>query len=67
MSAPRSDPGRDREPEERSVGHREPSTYVIEISVPYFGDGGVQRLHARMKDPGSDSEVYLSDAGIEAG
>ena len=63
MSAPRSDPGRDREPEERPAGHRGPPAYVIEISVPYFGDGGVQRLHARMKDPGPDP----SDTVIEAG
>ena len=45
----------------------EPRTYVTEISVPYFGDGGVQRLHGRMKDPGSEPEADLSDAGIEAG
>ena len=25
--------------------------YVTEISVPSFGDGGVQRLHARMLAP----------------
>jgi hypothetical protein len=25
--------------------------YVTEISVPTFGDGGVQRLHARMLQP----------------
>lgn len=25
--------------------------YVTEISVPSFGDGGVQRLHARMLQP----------------
>ena len=67
MSAPRSGPGRDREPQEPSAGYREPCTYVTEVSVPHFGDGGVQRLHARMKDPGPEPEAYLSDAGIEAG
>ena len=67
MSAPRSGPDRDREPQEPPAGHREPRTYVTEISVPHFGDGGVQRLHARMKDPGSEPEADLSDAGIEAG
>ena len=67
MSAPRSGPGRDRKPQEPSAGHREPRTYVTEVSVPYFGDGGVQRLHARMKKPGPEPEADLSDAGIEAG
>jgi hypothetical protein len=67
MSAPRSGPGRDREPQEPPAGHREPRAYVTVISVPYFGDGGVQRLHARMKDPGPEPEADLSDAGIEAG
>jgi hypothetical protein len=66
VSAPRSDPDRDREPQKPSASHREPRAYVTEISVPYFGDGGVQRLHARMKD--ADPEpADLSDAGIEAG
>jgi hypothetical protein len=67
MSAPRSGPGRDREPQEPSAGHCEPRTYVTEISVPHFGDGGVQRLHAPTKDPGPEPEADLSDAGIEAG
>lgn len=67
MSGPRSGPGRDREPQEPPAGHDEPRTYVTEISVPHFGDGGVQRLHARMKDPGPELEADLGDAGIEAG
>ena len=67
MSAPRSGPGRDREPEERPAGQHEPATYVTEISVPYFGDGGVQRLQSRMKDPGCEPDADLGDAGIEAG
>ena len=25
--------------------------YVTEISVPSFGDGGVQRLHSHMREP----------------
>jgi hypothetical protein len=66
MNAPCSGPGRDREPQEPQAGHREPCTYVTEISVPYFGDGRVQRLHARMKDPGPEPDADLSDAGIEA-
>ena len=65
VSAPRTGP--DREPQEPSAGHRESRTYVTVISVPRFGDGGVQRLHARMKDPGREPEADLSDAGIEAG
>ena len=28
-----------------------PRSYVTEVSVPYFGDGGVQRLYAPMKQP----------------
>ena len=67
MNAPYSGPDRDREPQELSAGHREPRTYVTEISVPHFGDGGVQRLHARMKDPGPEPEADLSAAGLEAG
>jgi hypothetical protein len=57
---------RDRQPREARTG-REPRTYVTTVSVPYFGDGGVQRLHAPMKDPGPEPEADLSDAGIEAG
>jgi hypothetical protein len=67
MSAPRSGPGRDREPQEPPTGDREPRAYVTVISVPHFGDGGVQRLHVRMKDPGPGPEADLRDAGIEAG
>ena len=65
--APCSAPGRERKPREPSAGHREPRTYVTVISVPHFGDGGVQRLHGRMKDPRPEPEADLSDAGIEAG
>ena len=67
MSASRSGPGRGREPQGPPTGHDEPRTYVTVISVPHFGDGGVQRLHARMKDPGPGPEADLGDAGIEAG
>jgi hypothetical protein len=67
MSAPRSGPDRDRKPQEPPAGHDELRTYVTEISVPHFGDGGVQRLYARMKDPGPEPEADVSDAGIEAG
>ena len=51
MSAPRSGPVPDREPRDLAADRREPRTYVTVISVPHFGDGGVQRLHAPMKDP----------------
>ena len=64
-SAPRTD--RDRKPQEPPAGHHEPRTYVTEISVPYFGDGGMQRLHARIKDPGPEPETDPSEAAIEAG
>ena len=67
MSTPRTGPDHDRDSQELPACHREPCTYVTEISVPYFGDGGVQRLHGRMKDPGSEPEADLSGAGIEAG
>jgi hypothetical protein len=40
---------------------------VTLISVPHFGDDGVQRLHAPMKDPGPEPETDPGDAGIEAG
>jgi hypothetical protein len=43
MSAPRT--GCDTKRQEPPAGHHEPRAYVTEISVPYFGDGGVQRLH----------------------
>ena len=45
MRAPRHGVDRDRKPQEPSAGHRESRTYVTVISVPHFGDGGVQRLH----------------------
>jgi hypothetical protein len=67
MSAPCSGLGRGRDPQEPRAGHRESRAYVTVISVPYFGDGGVQRLHARMKDPGPEPETDPSDAEIEAG
>jgi hypothetical protein len=67
MSAPRSGPDRDSERQEPPADHREPRTYVTVISVPDFGDGGVQRLYAPMKDPGPEPGADLSDAGIEAG
>ena len=56
MSAPRTGLGRDREPRDPPAGHREPRTYVTVISVPYFGDGGVQRLHAPMQSPEPEAE-----------
>ena len=62
----RDEGSRDRGSREARTG-RESRTYVTTVSVPHFGDGGVQRLHARMKDPGPEPEADLSDAGIEAG
>jgi hypothetical protein len=63
--------GRNRDSRARGRGEartgREPRTYVTVLSVPYFGDGGVQRLHTPMKDPGPEPETDLSDRGIEAG
>jgi hypothetical protein len=50
---------RDRGPGEARTG-REPRTYVTTVSVPRFGDGGVQRLHTPMKDPGPEPEADLS-------
>jgi hypothetical protein len=34
----------------------EPVIYVTEISVPDFGDGGVQRLHNHMYEPEDEPE-----------
>ena len=67
MSSSRSGPDRDSERQEPSADHREPRAYVTVISVPNFGDGGVQRLYTPMKDPGPEPEADLGDAGIEAG
>jgi hypothetical protein len=50
-----NDPPAERDP--RAAGRREPRAYVTEISVPYFGDGGVQRLHAPMKQPEPEPEA----------
>ena len=36
-------------------GNYVPTAYVTEISVPVGGDGGVQRLHAQMRDPEAGS------------
>ena len=38
-------------------------TYVTVISVPYFGDGGVQRLYAPMRQPGPEPEPYPLPVG----
>jgi hypothetical protein len=34
-----------------------PPAYVTEISVPSFGDGGIQRLHSRMLPPEPELEA----------
>ena len=33
---------------EWAAAHHPGRTYVTEVSVPQFGDGGTQRLHSRM-------------------
>lgn len=35
----------------------EPRAYVTEISVPGFGDGGVQRPHSHMLQPEPEPEA----------
>jgi len=35
-------------PEDRHPYGFEPRSYVTEVSVPGFGDDGIQRLHSRM-------------------
>jgi hypothetical protein len=35
--------------------------YVTEISVPSFGDGGIQRLHSQMREPEPEAEA---EAGL---
>lgn len=44
---------RDPEPEATAADMR---TYVTEISVPDFGDGGVQRLHNHFLQPETEPE-----------
>jgi hypothetical protein len=46
-------------------GPRQPTgapEYVTEISVPSFGDGGIQRLCSHMREPEPEA-----DAELEAG
>jgi hypothetical protein len=35
----------------QGADERPPRAYVTEVSVPVLGDGGVQRLQSRMKEP----------------
>jgi hypothetical protein len=51
MSASSRDSVPHRESQDPAAERREPRTYVTLVSVPYFGDGGVQRLYAPMKQP----------------
>jgi len=60
MSASWSGPVPDREPWDPAAERREPRTYVTVVSVPYFGDGGVQRLYAPMKQPELEPEAESS-------
>jgi hypothetical protein len=57
MSVSWSGPAPDREPQDPAAERREPRTWVTVISVPYFGDGGVQRLYAPMKQPEPEPEA----------
>ena len=70
MSVSWSGPVPDREPRDPAAERREPRTYVTVVSVPYFGDGGVQRLYAPVKqpgpEPGAESNLY-SLPGSEPG
>ena len=47
-----------RPPQARPGLSGQARTYVTEISVPP-SDSGIQRLHARMKDPGPEPEAGL--------
>jgi hypothetical protein len=47
-----------RPPQARPGLSGQSRTYVTEISVPAF-DSGIQRLHARMKDPEPEPEAGL--------
>ena len=38
-------------PDDRHPHGSGPRSYVTQISVPVFGDNGIQRLHARMLQP----------------
>ena len=57
MSVSWSGPVPDREPQGPAAERREPCPYVTVVSVPYFGDGGVQRLYAPMRQPESEPEA----------
>jgi len=46
-------------PEDRHPDGFEPRAYITEISVPTLGDGGVQRLHSHMKEPGAEAEAEI--------
>lgn len=51
-------------PEDRHPYGFEPRTYVTEISVPDFGDGGIQRLCSHMREP---EPLPMPEAEPEAG
>ena len=41
--------------------------YVTEISVPDFGDGGIQRLQSKPLEGKGEKELPDTDTGPEAG
>jgi hypothetical protein len=55
-------------PAERVADGQRPeqeAEYVTEVSVPNFGDGGIQRLHSRMREPEPVPELEPeAEAGI---
>jgi hypothetical protein len=58
---------RDPGPRQTCAGERPPGRYVTEISVPDFGDGGIQRLHSRPLGGQGEREMklHMTDAEYE--
>jgi hypothetical protein len=58
---------RDHDPRETWAGEHSPGQYVTEISVPDFGDGGIQRLHSKPLGGKGEREMdlHMTDAEYE--
>jgi hypothetical protein len=57
----------DHDPRQTGAGERPPGRYVTEISVPDFGDGGIQRLHSKPLGEEGEREMklHMTDAEYE--
>ena len=62
----RSGPDLDHDPGEPRTGEYRPRAYVTEISIPDFGDGGIQRLHSKPLGEGErEMKLHMTDAEYE--